>query len=118
MFVRPLALLISNNFTCFLLFCNVHVIASNLDQMSKSGPSEVKKLLPSAFDCTWCVQKHSRLNASLTVEPRPSQPASHAYALAGPRSPSLLACAVAVICGRTWSARLNAETSVRLNAGP
>jgi hypothetical protein len=39
-------------------------------------------------------------------------------ALAGPRSPSLPTCAVAVICGRTWSARSNAYSSVRSNALP
>jgi hypothetical protein len=51
-----------------------------------------------------------------TIERRPHQPASHAVALVGPRSPSLPACAVAVICGRTWSAHSNAYSSVRSNA--
>jgi hypothetical protein len=52
------------------------------------------------------------------VECRPSQPASQAVALAGPRSPSLPACTVVVICGRTWSACLNAYSSVRSNVLP
>jgi hypothetical protein len=78
----------------------------------------VKKLLPSAFDRTCCVRTHSWPNAALTVKRRPSQTASHAFDLAGPRSPSLPACAVVVICGQTWSARSNAETSVHSNALP
>jgi hypothetical protein len=78
-------------------------------------PCQVRSTALGAFDRTWCVRTHSRSDARGTVERRPSQPASHAVTLAGPRSPSLPACVVAVICGRTWRARSNAYTSVRSN---
>jgi hypothetical protein len=65
-------------------------------------PCQVRSTALGAFERT-----HGRTQGG-TVKRRPSQPASHAVALAGPRSPSLPACAMAVICGRTWSARSNA----------
>jgi hypothetical protein len=58
-------------------------------------PCQVRSTALGVFECT-----HGRTQGG-TVERRPSQPASHAVALASPRSPSLPACAVAVICGRT-----------------
>jgi hypothetical protein len=59
-----------------------------------------------------------RSTALGAFERRPRQSVSHAVALAGPKSPLLPACAVAVICDRTWSARSNAYSSVRSNALP
>jgi hypothetical protein len=44
----------------------------------------VKKLLPSAFDRTWCVRMYLRSYAGSRLERKSSQPASHAFALAGP----------------------------------
>jgi hypothetical protein len=75
-------------------------------------PCQVRSTALGAFERT-----HDRMQGG-TVECRPSQPASHAVALAGPWSPLLPACAVAVIYGRTWSARSNAYSSVRSNALP
>jgi hypothetical protein len=72
-------------------------------------PCQVRSTALGAFKRT-----HGRMQGG-TVERRPSQTASHAVTLAGPRSPSLPACVVAVICGRTWRARSNAYTSVRSN---
>jgi hypothetical protein len=74
-------------------------------------PCQVRSTALGAFERT-----HGRTQGD-TVERRPSQPTSHTVALAGPRSPSLPACAVAVIYGRTWSARSNAYSSVRSNVG-
>jgi hypothetical protein len=75
-------------------------------------PYKVRSTALGVFELT-----HGRTQEG-TVERRPSQPASHAVDLVGPRSPSLLACTVAVICGRTWSARSNAYSSMRSNALP
>jgi hypothetical protein len=75
-------------------------------------PCQVRSTALGAFERT-----HSRTQGG-TVERRPRQPASYTVALAGPRSPSLPACAVAVICDRTWSAHSNAYSSVRSNALP
>jgi hypothetical protein len=75
-------------------------------------PCQVRSTTLGAFERT-----HGRTQEG-TVERTPSQPASHAVALAGPRCPSLPACTEAVICGRMWSACLNAYSSVRSNALP
>jgi hypothetical protein len=74
---------------------------------------QVKKWIP-----VKCVRPHLVRSNALTVEHRPSQLAFHTVALAGPRSSSLLACTVMVICGRTWSARSNTYSLVRSNALP
>jgi hypothetical protein len=85
MFVRPLALLISNHFTCF--YCCV--INRSLHQILTKGakldlkPSEEVDPCQSAFDRTWCVRTHSRSHAGAAVKHRPSQLASHAQTLAG-----------------------------------
>jgi hypothetical protein len=73
-------------------------------------PCQVHSTALGAFERT-----HSQTQEG-TIECRPSQLMSHAVALAGPRSPSLPACAVVVICGRTWNARLNVYSSVRSSA--
>jgi hypothetical protein len=65
-----------------------------------------------AFERTHDRTQGARSNAG------PVNPRLTAVALAGPRSPSLPACTVAVICGRTWSAHSNAYSSVRSNALP
>jgi hypothetical protein len=75
-------------------------------------PRQVRSTALGAFERT-----HGRTQGG-TVERKPRQPTSHAVALASPRSPSLPACAVAVICGQTWSARSNTYSSVRSNALP
>jgi hypothetical protein len=75
-------------------------------------PCQVRSTALSVFERT-----HGRTQGGM-VKRRPSQLASHVVALADPRSPSLLACAVAVICGRTWSARSNAYSLVRSNTLP
>jgi hypothetical protein len=56
-------------------------------------PCQVRSSALGVFECT-----HGQTHKG-TVKRRPSQPVSHMVALAGPRSPSLPACAVAVICG-------------------
>jgi hypothetical protein len=90
----------------------------NIATKEQNGPSEVKEFLQ-------CVQMHMlRLNATVVVR-RGTQ------SNVGPVSPRLALlpqpalgvhrfelCAVAVICGQTWSARSNAKTSVRSNAWP
>jgi hypothetical protein len=42
-FVRPLALLIFNNLTCFVCFCNKQAFTSRLDRGSKNGHEMMKK---------------------------------------------------------------------------
>jgi hypothetical protein len=41
-FVRPLALLIFNNLTCFVCFCNKQAFTSHLDRGSKNGHEMMK----------------------------------------------------------------------------
>jgi hypothetical protein len=41
-FVRPLALLIFNNLTCFVCFCNKQAFTSRLDRGSKNGHEMMK----------------------------------------------------------------------------
>jgi hypothetical protein len=51
MFVKPLALLISNNFSCFVMCRSLH------QHMAKRGKMDLKRsneVTASAFDCTWC----------------------------------------------------------------
>jgi hypothetical protein len=85
MFVGPLALLISNKFTCFYCF----VINRSLHQIFTKGakvdlkpseevdPCQVRSTALGAFE-----HSHGRTQGA-TVERRPSQPASHAHTLAG-----------------------------------
>jgi hypothetical protein len=52
MFVRPLALLIFNNFTCFIFFCNKQALTSHLDRRSKTdmkGREEVPEVCLNAW---------------------------------------------------------------------
>jgi hypothetical protein len=79
MFVRPLALLIFNIFTCFFLFCNVQILTSNLDQRSKMDLEPSEEVDP----CQVCstALTHGRTQGA-AVKRRPSQPASHVDALA------------------------------------
>jgi hypothetical protein len=44
-FVRPLALLIFNNLTCFVCFCNKQAFTSRLDRGSKNGHEMMMKNL-------------------------------------------------------------------------
>jgi hypothetical protein len=75
-------------------------------------PCQVRSTALGAFERTHGRTQGARSNAG------PVSPRLTLVALAGPRSPSLPACAVAVIYGRTWSARSNAYSSVRSNALP
>jgi hypothetical protein len=86
MFVGPLALLISNKFTCFYCFVInrfLHQILTkgakvNLKPSEEVDPYQVCSTAHGAFKCT-----HSRTQGA-AVECRPSLPASHAHTLAGP----------------------------------
>jgi hypothetical protein len=88
MFVGPLALLISNKFTCF--YCCV--INRSLHQILTKGAKVDLKPSEEVDPCK-CVRTHSRSHAGAAIERRPSQPASHAQTLA----------ALEVICGRNIS---------------
>jgi hypothetical protein len=71
MFVGPLALLISNKFTCF--YCCM--INRSLHQILTKGTKV--DLKPSEEVDPWS-------HAGVAVERKPSQPVSHAQTLAGP----------------------------------
>jgi hypothetical protein len=79
MFVRPLALLISNIFTCFYCFAIYRSLHQILTKGAKWTWSQVKKWIPAK-----CVRPHFVRSNALTVARRPNQPASHANVLAGP----------------------------------
>jgi hypothetical protein len=86
MFVGPLALLISNKFTCFYCFVinrSLHQILTkgakmDLKPFEEVDPCQVRSTALGAFERT-----HGRTQAA-AVASRPSQPASHAHTLVGP----------------------------------
>jgi hypothetical protein len=89
MFVKPLALLISNIFSCFWCFMVCRSLHQHLATKEQNG-LEVKHRSP----CQ-CARSHLVRSSATVVERKdrferkPSQPASHAIALANLMIPSL-----------------------------
>jgi hypothetical protein len=87
MLVGPLALLISNKFTCFYCFVinrSLHQILTkgakvDLKPSEEVDPCQVRSTALGAFERT-----HGRTQG-VAVERRPNQPAFHAHTLAGPK---------------------------------
>jgi hypothetical protein len=109
-FVRPLALLIFNNLTCFVCFCNKQAFTSRLDRGSKNGHEMMRRILK-------CVRTHDlRSNADAV--------ARNAEDERSPISLHLTESALAVFCSRPCAIRSTVDNwhvrthALRSNAGP
>ena len=86
MFVKPFAVLLSNVLVCFSVFWYCRSLRWNLGRKSEKGKKE-EKYAP--CHCARAQEEQSSALCSTavpTIKCRPSQPASHAVALAGPDS--------------------------------